>query len=88
MSNSIINRCNDIKNGSSLTQAGLSLLSYYNDSRFISWFYDEYLPNLQPTNRMLLRTDFNDIDRNLICTAHSIYMNRRTADRRNSTTNH
>ena len=71
--NSIHQRCKDIQNGASFTQKGLSLLNTFNDSRFTIWLYNEYIPNINPEH-LLLRTNFQDIDRNLIITAWHRYL--------------
>ena len=73
MTTNTARRCNAIKNGSPITDEGLALLARYNDDLFINWFYNEYIPSMQPGTRMLLRSDFTDVDRNLINTARSMY---------------
>ena len=64
-------RCQQIQQTGIFSNDGLILLYRYHlsDPHFIIYLYQTFLPNLNITDRLLLRSDFNDADRNLINTA-------------------
>ena len=64
-------RCSQIKATGELTEKGNKIMGFYTRTqpKFESWFHEEFLPNLQIPMNILLRSDHDDTDSNLVNTA-------------------
>ena len=80
-------RCQQIQQTGVFSYNGLALLHRYHTASplFTNYLYQTFLPNLNITDRILLRSDFDDVDRNLINTA---FMRWNRIRRTNNNNNH
>ena len=62
-----------IQQNHSLNEEAESLLNRYGED-FRTWFFDEFVSSIDPDQPFLLRSDFDDFDRNLVNTARSQFI--------------
>ena len=60
-----------------LSQEAIALAKMYGNEEFLDYILNEFIPKiLESQGRYLLRTDFQDIDRNIVNSAWSVYRRR------------
>lgn len=60
-----------------LSQEAVALAKMYGNEEFLEYVLNEFIPKvLETQSRYLLRTDFQDVDRNIVNSAWSIYRRR------------
>lgn len=60
-----------------LSQEAIDLAKFYGNEEFLNYVINEFIPKiLESQGRYLLRTDFQDVDRNIVNSAWSIYRRR------------
>ena len=60
-----------------LSQEAIALAKFYGNEEFLNYVLNEFIPKvLESQGRYLLRTDFQDVDRNIVNSAWSVYRRR------------
>ena len=60
-----------------LSQEAVALAKMYGNEEFLEYVLNEFIPNIiEAKDRYLLRTDFKDLDRNIVNSAWSVYRRR------------
>lgn len=60
-----------------LSQEAIDLAKFYGNEEFLNYVINEFIPKvLESQGRYLLRTDYQDMDRNIVNSAWSIYRRR------------
>ena len=60
-----------------LSQEAIALAKFYGNEEFLEYVLNEFIPKvLEAQGRYLLRTDYQDMDRNIVNSAWSIYRRR------------
>lgn len=73
-----IQRLQEIKDTHQFTTKAMELINTYSrnshNPNFHDWLFNVYLPNFEISEYLILSNDWDDIDRNLINTAHYEYI--------------
>lgn len=60
-----------------LSQEAIDLAKFYGNEEFLEYVLNEFIPNIiESHGQYLLRTDFKDLDRNIVNSAWSVYRRR------------
>ena len=60
-----------------LSQEAIDLAKFYGNEEFLEYVLNEFIPMiLESQGQYLLRTDFKDLDRNIVNSAWSVYRRR------------
>ena len=60
-----------------LSQEAIALAKFYGSEEFLDYVINEFIPKvLESQGRYLLRTDYQDMDRNIVNSAWSVYRRR------------
>lgn len=69
-----IQRLQEIKDTHQFTPEAVELINLYSrnghNPNFHDWLFDIYLPNLEISEYLIFSNDWDDIDRNIVNTAH------------------